>query len=239
MARPNLHERVLDQLGLAIAAGDPASGDVLRIEHLADRFSVSRSVIREAVRVLESMRVVQSRRRVGVTVLARSAWNPFDPRMIRWRLAGPDRMVQLQSLTEMRFGIEPVAAALAATNAEPAHCGDLAAAVIGMASTGRAGDLDAYLGHDIAFHRALLIASGNEMFASLGDVVAEVLTGRTMHHMMPEHPKPVAVRLHMEVADAIQSRDPDAARLAMHAILVEASEAMSRIVDGALHPAAL
>lgn len=227
MADTNLHDRVLNELGPALVAGDPASGEVLRIDELVERFSVSRSVIREAIRVLESMHVLESRRSVGVTVLPRAEWNPFDPRMIRWRLAGPDRRAQLQSLTELRFGIEPAAAALAARKATPEHCGELAAAVMGMASTGRAGDLDAYLQHDIAFHRAVLAASGNEMFASLGNVVAEVLTGRTTHHLMPRHPNPEAVRLHMAVANAIQTQDSDAARLAMHDILAEVSDAMN------------
>src|SRR6476620_9435378 len=86
-----LHRDVLDRLGASIVSGEAAPGSVLRIEQLEDRYAVSRSVVREAIRVLESMGLVESRRRVGVTVRPRGSWTVFDPRIIRWRLDGEDR----------------------------------------------------------------------------------------------------------------------------------------------------
>ena len=151
---------------------------------------MSVSVAREVVRVLESMGMVRSRRRVGVTVLGRGEWNVFDPRLIRWRLASEDRAAQLQSLSELRRGFEPVAAGLAATHATAEQCGVLAGAVSDMVVHGHSGDLEAYLVADVTFHRTLLEASGNEMFRALGDVVAEVLAGRTHHGLMPDRPNP-------------------------------------------------
>lgn len=146
--------------------------------------------------------------------------------MIRWRLAGPDRARQLRSLSELRDGVEPVAAALAAVHARPEHIGQLTAAVIGMSVTGRQGDLEAYLGHDTAFHCALLAASGNDMFAALASVVGEVLAGRTHHDLMPAHPEPSAIRLHADVAQAVASGDASGAERAMRAIVDEAQRAM-------------
>lgn len=86
-----LHTHVLDTLGLEIAAGECAPGLVLRTDELAQRFDVSRTVVREVIRVLESMHLVESRRRVGVTVRPTEEWNVYDPQVIRWRLAGADR----------------------------------------------------------------------------------------------------------------------------------------------------
>ncbi|MCW2538972.1 MAG: Transcriptional regulator, GntR family [Frankiales bacterium] len=222
---------MLNQLGELIVFGTIQPGTVLRIEELETRFSVSRGVIREAIRALASMNVVAARRRVGVTVVDRAAWNVFDPRIIRWRLAGADRLDQLQSLSELRTGVEPVAAALAAERARPEDCAELLTAAAGMSATGQAGDLERYLEHDIAFHRALLHASGNEMFASLTDVVAEVLSGRTRHHLMPPHPEVAAIRLHIEIAHAIQLGDSARARQAMTEILTEAREAIVKIAS--------
>ncbi|QGV81461.1 FadR/GntR family transcriptional regulator [Streptomyces ficellus] len=202
-----LHTQVLDTLGLAITAGEYAPGSVLRTDELAQRFEVSRTVIREVVRVLESMHLVESRRRVGVTVRATEQWNVYDPRVIRWRLAGADRPRQLRSLTVLRSAVEPVAAGLAAAHATPEQCRELTEQALGMVATSRGGQLDAYLVHDIAFHRVVLNASGNEMFARLGDVVAEVLAGRTHHHVMFEDPDPAAVTLHVRVAEAVRARD--------------------------------
>ena len=99
-----LHGSVLDALGQDIVSGATAVDSVLRIDQLDERFGVSRSVVREAVRVLSSMGLVETRRRLGVRVRPRSEWNVFDPRIIRWRLAGPDREDQLVSLGELRRG---------------------------------------------------------------------------------------------------------------------------------------
>lgn len=220
-----LHGSVLDGLGILITSGQLPPAHILRIEQLEHRFGVSRSVIREAIRVLESMGLLTSRRRVGVTVAPRSAWHLFDPRIIRWRLDGDDRDQQLRSLQQLRRGVEPVAAGLAARHATPEQCGTLTGAVMQMAVHGRSGDLAAYLDADILFHATLLEASGNEMLAALTDVVAEVLTGRTHHHLMPDHPEPAAIRWHAEVAQAVQSGDCQAAERAMRDILQEATRA--------------
>ncbi|MFF0222452.1 FadR/GntR family transcriptional regulator [Streptomyces sp. NPDC004629] len=206
-----LHGRVLDTLGPAITAGEYPTGSVLRTDELAQDFEVSRSVMREAVRVLESMHLVESRRRVGVTVLPKSEWNVYDPQVIRWRLAGADRPGQLRSLTVLRSAIEPVAAGLAAKHATAEQCAELTECALGMVANSRGHKLEAYLVHDVAFHRVILAASGNEMFARLGDVVAEVLAGRTHHEVMFEDPDPAAVTLHVQVAEAVRGGDADRA----------------------------
>ena len=169
---------------------------------------MSRSVAREAIRVLESMGMVESRRRVGITIRPADKWNVFDPRLIRWRLDAGDRAAQLISLSELRRGFEPAAAALAARRADPHQCRIMAAAVSDMVVHGRSGDLESYLLADKIFHRTLLEASGNEMFRALNDVVAEVLAGRTHHGMMPAHAEHGGHR----AARRGGARDPDARR---------------------------
>ncbi|MCQ4083301.1 FCD domain-containing protein [Streptomyces sp. RB6PN25] len=217
-----LHARVLDELGPAIASGVHPPGTVLRIDELERTYGVSRTVVREAVRVLEAMHLVESRRRVGITVRRTEEWNVFDPAVIRWRLAGADRPRQLRSLTMLRTAVEPVAAGLAAAAATPAQCRRLTVLAADMAAAGRAADLDEYLVHDVAFHRVMLEASGNEMFARLGDVVAEVLAGRTEHHVMFSAPDPEAVTLHVRVADAVRARDAEGAEHLMREICLGA-----------------
>lgn len=224
-----LHGSVVAAIGTAVVGGTLAAGTVLTLEGICAEHGVSRSVAREAVRVLEARGMLASRRRVGVTVLPRSSWNVFDPGVIRWRLDSDDRVDQLLSLSELRRGVEPVAAALAAERATPEQCRALAVAVSDMETYGRAGDLEPYLLADQAFHRTLLEASGNEMLASLGEVVTEVLSGRTHHGMMPDNPNPHAIALHDEVARAVRGGDATGAELAMRAIIDEASAAMSEL----------
>ncbi|MCX4999229.1 FadR family transcriptional regulator [Streptomyces longwoodensis] len=217
-----LHGRVLDTLGPDITAGVYPPGSVLRTDELAQRFDVSRSVMREAVRVLESMHLVASRRRVGVTVLPPAEWNVYDPQVIRWRLAGADRPRQLRSLTVLRSAVEPVAAGLAARNATAEQCAALTECALGMVATSRGHRLEEYLVHDMAFHRVILTASGNEMFARLGDVVAEVLAGRTHHEVMFPDPDPAAVTLHVQVAEAVREGDAGRAEALTREITVGA-----------------
>jgi DNA-binding FadR family transcriptional regulator len=222
-----LHANLLDALGAAIVSGRLGSGQVLTLDGVSAEHGVSRSVAREAIRVLESMGMVASRRRVGITIQPAEKWNVFDPQMIRWRLYAGDRAAQLVSLSELRRGFEPAAAALAARRADPHQCRIMAAAVSDMVVHGRSGDLDAYLLADKVFHRTLLEASGNEMFRALNGVVAEVLTGRTEHGMMPERPNTAAIELHDQVARAIRLRDEAAAEAAMRAIIDEAISAVA------------
>lgn len=222
-----LHGSVLTALGMAIVAGTHAAGDVVTLDGVCARYRVSRSVAREAIRVLESMGMVASRRRVGITIQPATAWNVFDPRLIRWRLDSDDRARQLASLSELRRGFEPAAAALAAHRADSHQCRIMAAAVSDMVMHGRSGDLESYLLADKVFHRTLLEASGNEMFRALYDVVAEVLAGRTHHGMMPATPNPAAIALHDEVARAVRLGDADVAEKAMRAIIDEAASAVA------------
>lgn len=223
----DLHEAVLEVLGRAIVNGEITPGSVLRGEELEARFDVSRSVIREAVRVLESLSLVASRRRVGVSVLPEQAWDPYAPRVIRWRLASPQRVEVLQSLNELRAAIEPAAARLAARRATPEQCGELTAAVIEMTVAARSGDLETYLLHDIRFHRTLLAAAGNPMFSALATVVEEVLAGRTHGNMMPASPDPDAIRLHGIVTTAVRTGNPGEAEQALRAIVAEAADAIA------------
>ncbi|WP_405016369.1 FCD domain-containing protein [Kitasatospora sp. NBC_00070] len=215
--------RLLADLGPAIASGEIPEGAVLRGEELEAKYGVSRTVVREAVRILESMRMVASRRRVGITIQPKTDWDVFDPLVIRWRLAGADRPAQLRSLGSLRVAVEPAAAALAAVHATDDQRRELGALAVELTVTARAADLATFLRHDIAFHATILRASGNEMFAHLGDTVGAVLTGRTEHQLMPHQPEPYAVKLHREVADAICTHRPE-----------EAEQAMRTIVQGAL-----
>nr|WP_218621068.1 FCD domain-containing protein [Mycolicibacterium hippocampi] len=222
-----MHNSLLTALGTAIVSGVYPPGQVITLDSVSAEHKMSRSVAREAIRVLESMGMIESRRRVGITIQPSHKWNVFDPRLIRWRLESGDRAVQLLSLSELRKGFEPAAAALAARRADPHQCRTMAAAVSDMVVHGRSGDLEAYLLADKIFHRTLLEASGNEMFRALNGVVSEVLSGRTHHGMMPETPNPVAIELHDEVARAIRMKDESAAEKAMRAIIDEAASAVA------------
>jgi DNA-binding FadR family transcriptional regulator len=224
-----LHAQVLDQIGLAICGGQLQPGTVLSIDDLVERYAVSRSVVREVLRVLSSMGMVASRRRIGTLILPAADWNVYDPQVISWRLASEGRLGQLRSITELRGAVEPEAARLAAERATPAEASSLVGIAAKMWAAGQGEDEDEFLALDIEFHRLVLASSGNEMFLKLHELVAEVLTGRHHYGLMPHHPHEQALQLHAEVAQAIQHHDGDRAREAMLHIMEQAMEEMKSL----------
>ena len=222
-----LHDGLLDALGRDIVEGVTPVGTALTLDGICTRYGISRTVAREAMRMLESMRLITSRRRVGLVVRPREEWDVFDPRLIRWRLDGPQREEQLRSLTELRLAVEPHAAACAAAAAGRQEGDELVALTARMRRLGEEGRLAEFMELDIEFHARLLRASGNEMFAALTDVVAEVLRGRTEHGLMPPHPEEEALTAHEEVAAAVRAGDPEAAEAAMRLITDEVRRALA------------
>ncbi|MGK3650541.1 FadR/GntR family transcriptional regulator [Pseudarthrobacter enclensis] len=223
----SLHHRAIENLGTRIVSGDLPAGHLMLAEQLEEELQVSRSVIREAVRVLQSLGLVETTKRVGIRVLPASRWNPFDPQVIRWRLAGNARGAQLRSLAELRAAVEPVAAELAAQNAPAPLRLELVDVAYAMREAGNSGDVPRFLDLDIHFHSLLLSGSGNEMFANLMGQVAETLTGRTVHGLMPDHPHETPLQWHVDVAEAISRGDSAAAREASDRIMRRTISQMS------------
>lgn len=225
-----LHSPVLDSLGRRITGGELAAGTALTLDGIGTEFNVSRTVAREAMRLLEGLGLVRSGPRVGIVVLPHDAWNVLDPRVIAWRLDGPGRASQLRSLTELRQAVEPVAAAGAARGASAAVRDELLALARRIRALGEAGkgDGEEFLALDIQMHELLLRSSGNELFSALGDVVAVVISGRTHLGLMPAFPEPEALDAHEAVAAAVARGDERAAEEAMARIVREVRGALDR-----------
>lgn len=217
--QPSLHSRAVDDLGRRIVHGGLTAGTTVLADQLAAELGVGRSVIREAVRVLQSLGLVTSVKRVGIRVLPESDWNVFDPQIVAWRIAGAGQGAQLRSLTELRTAVEPMAAELAALHAGDERSAELLGIAARMRTVGRAGDLETFLELDIQFHSLVLRASGNEMFAAMHGMIAAVLRGRTTLGLMPSRPHEEALQWHVDVADAVAGGRQADARAAMDRIM--------------------
>ena len=207
------HGPVLDSLGLRISAGGLAPGAVLTLAGLESEYGVSRTVIREAVRVLEAMGMLESRRRVGVTVLPAERWSALDTRLIGWQLQGPGRDQQLAVVTELRAAIEPVAARLSAQRASDVQRAEILRLAQRLEELGEAGlgNTDEYLAKDIAFHDLILDTSGNLMLAATKSAIAAVIAGRSHLGLTPDVPHSEALHNHVQTAAAIARGDAEAA----------------------------
>lgn len=213
--------QVADELGRAIAAGTHPPGHVLRTEDLEERFTVSRTVVREAVQVLQAKRLLRSSPRVGLTVRPVSEWHLYDPDVIRWRLAGPARAALLDELTELRGAVEPTAAAAAARRADRTQRTKLLEISARMRAAAAAADRKGFLEADVDFHRLVLAICGNPLFAQLAPVTEELLRGRAELKLLPSAPDPADADRHDVVAMAVAAGNPEAAEAAMRAVVAE------------------
>lgn len=193
---------------------------------LAKRHGVSRSVTREAVKMLTAKGLLSARPRQGTVVLPTSCWNLFDPDVLRWTLERQFSIELLQHFNELRFAIEPEAAALAAIHASPEQANGIASALERMRAAEEG--MDDVLESDIAFHAAILRASNNPFYSQFREVVATAL--RTSIRLTNRiKGRTGNVDEHASVCDAILARDADGARSAMRAIVSEVLELIEKV----------
>lgn len=212
----NLTYGMLDSLGRAIVIGRFKERSFPTEAELAKSHGVSRSVTREAMKMLAAKGLVSARPRQGTVVRPSAHWNLFDPDVLRWLLERRFSVDLLRQFTQLRIAIEPEAAALAARFGEDADHAKIAAGLARMAAAER-GDDDA-LKADLAFHAAVLDASKNPFYVQFRGVVATALgTSIRFTNRIKGHSASLAE--HGAVADAIVERDPDAARLAMRQLI--------------------
>ncbi|MFK4482002.1 FadR/GntR family transcriptional regulator [Curtobacterium sp. AB7] len=211
-------DRVLDQIGDAVVSGAIAVGSRRSIDDLVASTGASRSIVREAVRVLVALGLLTARRRVGVTVLGVREWDVLDPRVVRWRLRGPDGDRVAVELRELRAAIEPVAAAAAARRAPLDACADrreaLRTTADELAAAATRDDRLDFVIADVRFHALVLDLSGNALYRRLHQVVGQVL--RERGSIRPDRHD---AGLHLELADAVLDGRPDEAASTMRAIV--------------------
>ncbi len=113
----NLTHQLTHQLGAAIVQGQYAIDKSFPTEaELSQQFNISRSVTREAVKMLTAKGLIASRPRQGIRVMPSTHWNMFDADVLGWTLNARPSLELLREFTQLRMAIEPEAAALAAEN---------------------------------------------------------------------------------------------------------------------------
>ena len=230
MSRPahvdNLTRRVVEALGQAIVTGTWQATGAFPIEaELCARFGVSRSVVREAVKMLTAKGLLSARPRRGTVVEPEPHWNLLDPDVLRWLLERAPSPALLAEFTQMRLGIEPQAAALAAQavgRGQAEMLPPIRAALARMRAAGT-GDDDP-LASDIAFHVAILHASGNRFLVQLRELVDTALRISIRLTNARKGVSLASVDDHARVLRAIEAADPGAAAAAMRELLGEALE---------------
>lgn len=225
-----LHAQLVHELGRRIAAGELDPSQPLVPDEIGRRFDVSRTVVRETLRVLQSKGMLRARQNVGTYIQPVGEWNLLDPDVIRWRLSGEQARQNMGELIELRTAVEPQAAFLAASRIDEPMRRRLMGAVTDMEAASRAGDFDAFTEADVRFHSTLLRASGNIMIEQLASMIAAALRARESTLAIGGGVSSDALVDHRNVAEAVVAGDENAARTAMRELL----EVGTRDVDAAL-----
>src|SRR6478609_2090124 len=208
-----LHGSVVHEIGVRILEGELKPGDTLPDNGSLAEPEVSRTVVREAIKVLAAKGLVESRPKVGTRVRPRRDWNLLDPDILAWQIeAGPDADFLGQAL-ELRRMIEPAVARLAAERATDEQVEALYEAYEEMAAAGD--DLDAFMAPDLRFHNLLLEACGNELLEHMSEIFTAVLRTVFAYSSSSSRSYPRAARRHRAIVKAIEARDPDAAEQAV------------------------
>ena len=226
----NLTYGMLDSLGRAIVTGQFDGRPFPTEAELAKQHSVSRSVTREAVKMLTAKGLLSARPRQGTIIQPATSWNLFDTDVLSWLLERQFSVDLLKQFNQLRVAIEPEAASLAARFGKDDDLLQISAGLSRMeaAELGNDDTLEA----DIAFHVAVLRASKNPFYWQFREVVGTALR-TSIRFTNRIKGRTASVADHAAVRDAILARDGDRARDAMRLIigdvleLIDQSESVS------------
>ena len=227
-SRPqNLTRRITQDLGVAIVTGRFSIANPFPIEaQLCRQYGVSRTVLREAIKMLTAKGLLGARPRHGTWVEPEERWNLLDPDVLRWLLERTFSTALLIEFAEIRLAIEPEAASLAARRAGPTERAELQAALIRM--TGADNGKDDPLESDIAFHVALLKVSRNRFSLQLRELVETTLRFSIRTTNRYKGVRLGSVADHKKIADAIGASEPKRAAEATQLLIRETLDLIRR-----------
>lgn len=212
--------RVVNDLGLSIVSGRQRQGSLLpRDTQLLDRYGVSRTVLREAIKTLSAKGLLQAKARIGTRVRDRAHWNLFDPDVLVWHAKTGFAPEFLTHLGEMRLALEPEAAALAAERRSDEQLAVLRGWIDKMAGPHERDD--DFVQADLGLHLAIADAADNPFFLSISTLIEVALVAMLTVSSPVEDPDRLlsSVAEHRAIVDAIAAKDAEAARRAMRTVV--------------------
>jgi len=215
------HNAIAALLGSEILSGARRPGSRMpTTEQMVEDFGASRVLTREVTKTLAAKGMVAAKTGTGTTVLDQSHWNWLDPDVLAWRVnLGLDYDFLIQ-ITDIRRGVEPLAASLAAKNRTRRDIADLRSALKGMSAA--KGDHRRFAKADLAFHIAVGAASHNPLFRSFTAVIETALSSLlSINSTATERTHLEAAKRHENIVDAIEAGDEKGAFRAMLFVIVE------------------
>jgi DNA-binding FadR family transcriptional regulator len=201
----SLTRQVVDLLGGRIVSGEAAVGETLPNEaDLQAELDVSRTVVREAVKILTQVRPQEE-------------WNLLDPDVLRWQYESDPSREFLRNVVEVRRAIEVSAAELAAQRATQADIQCIRERYAALAASTE--EDERYIEADLRFHEAIFKACRNRLMEQLALTLRVALQSSRKITVQIPGSSAGALPLHLAVVEAIAGRDAGAARQATHRLI--------------------
>ncbi len=226
----SLPTQIVIELGSKIVHGDIAPGTILTSDSLEEKYGVSRTVIREALKVLHDKGLTRARTKTGTIVLERSEWDLLDEDVLKWLQISGLSVELITDLEELRSTYEPGVARVAAKRRGSRDIAQLKSSLKKMTDAfyaeGPNSELIAQA--DVEFHEALQVATQNDLIKKMGKLILPLLRIRDdlVRHATAEAD---FIIQHQAILDAVIDEDPDSAELAMKVLLETAAQTSSVI----------
>jgi DNA-binding FadR family transcriptional regulator len=229
--RESLHDKVVRHLALQIL-----KGGVTTLPNEADlgkELRVSRSILRESIKVLAAKGLLEVGPKTGTRVRPRKEWNLLDPQLLEWISENGIEEHFFENLSELRSILEPKAAELAALRATESDIQEMQSAFDGMRQSNN--DREAYNAADLRLHQAILAASHNELLYQVGGLTQVLLRMSFALTSASWGPFTASLPPHKDVLDAIIGHNPAAARSHMEGIIALATAQIRKAHDYKIH----
>lgn len=225
---PSLSAQIAGELGRRIVAGTYGEGALIEDEtNLAERYRVSRTAVRDAVKILSGKGLLEARRGIGTVVKPRHEWGLLDNDVLAWHQAAAPSRDFLRQLMEVRQVFEPMAAFWAARRASQSQVDNILVACRRMAE--EKGAIEDFVAADAAFHRAILHSTGNAFMSAVEGVVFSALLASIQVTNRDPRDNKESVPFHRDVAEAIVARDAEGARQGMEKLLADAARRLNEL----------
>lgn len=230
--RTRLHDQITRELAVRVIQAERGAEPVQfpNETDLCRQLGVSRTVLRESMKVLVDKGMVEMRPRAGTRARPRSAWHLLDPDILAWRAELHPDSGFLRDLCEVRLAIEPTACGFAAVRASRDEIAAIERTLKQREARAGSANFDDLIDLDLEFHNAVVAASHNPLLAQMSAVIREPF--RTALLVTSRSPANVelALEAHREVFDALRCRDPLAARAAAERAVGLAMVAVEEVI---------
>jgi DNA-binding FadR family transcriptional regulator len=211
-SKRSLHVQVAREVARKILSGELAQSEIIPSEMaLCEQFSISRTALREAIKLLTSKGLLESKPKVGTRVKTRDNWNFLDSQLLDWVTDLEDNEEIYFEFLALRNAIEPEASALAAENATTEQRILLSSTFQKMEEIASNSDMEGWTDADMDFHRIIFLSTGNSFYLPFANVLCTMFKSFIGHSSREGG---TCIDEHRAIYTAIMAGNADKARQA-------------------------